>query len=88
VSKGRAILLTSVVWWTGSIIYACYFIVHAARDPLTGDGYEREYWFLTLMFSIFGFPLLLVGYLVLICVELILLDLYQDRGTARNPANL
>ena len=78
-SKGWAVLLTSVVWWGGSALYAYYSVASAANDPLAGSGYEREYWFLLFMFAIFRAPLLLAGYLLLIYGELLLLELYARR---------
>jgi len=66
--RRKVFAITIFVWIVGTVIYAYFYIASILAQPNL-EGYEIEWQFQLLMFSIFRFPWLLVGLVVVIAIQ-------------------
>jgi hypothetical protein len=66
--RSKIIIITILVWLISSSAYA-YFYIASILNQSGLQGYESEWQFQLLMFSIFRFPFLVFALLVIIGVE-------------------
>ncbi len=60
--------ITISMWIVATVIYAYFYVTSILAQPIL-EGYETEWQFQLLMFSIFRLPWLLVGLVVIIAIE-------------------
>jgi hypothetical protein len=66
--RSKLSVITIFTWIIGAVIYAYFYIISILAQPNL-EGYESEWQFQLLMFSIFRLPWLLVGLVVVIAIE-------------------
>jgi hypothetical protein len=76
--------ITIFVWIVATVIYAYFYITSILAQPNL-EGYETEWQFQLLMFSIFRLPWLLVGLVVVIAIQKNLLghSAERDNGSTK-----
>lgn len=60
--------ITIIVWIVATVMYAYFYIASILMQPNL-EGYETEWQFQLLMFSIFRLPWLLIGLAVVIAIQ-------------------
>ena len=67
-TKAKALILTIVVWFIVTGLYAYYYIVSILAPPEPYDAYARNWQFQFLAFSLVRLPYLLLGLFLAIIV--------------------
>ena len=69
-SAAKVVLVTVLLWFLGTGLYAYYYIVTILNDPEPYDAYARNWQFQLLAFSLVRLPFLVLALGVLIIAAL------------------